>query len=297
MKVLVIGGNRFFGRHLVELLLNDRAKVTLLNRGNLKDRFGEQVQRLKADRQKHSSLKEAIQGQAWDIVFDQACYTADEAEMACRLFEGKTKRYIVTSSESVYDYGIQLKESAFDPRNYSFSEVADRNKNYQEAKRQVEVVFTQKASFEVAIVRPSLVVGLDDYTDRLKWHVKRVAQGLPIYFPNIEAKSDFILSEQAGMALKIVGLSPLLGPVNCTTTETIKLSDLISFCEAATGKKANLAQSHFEDNHSPYGGTAEKSMNTELLRSLGFSEPSSTEWMRNLVFKIAEEMLISLDLP
>lgn len=71
----------------------------------------------------------------------------------------------------------------------------------------MEVIFSTKASFEVSIVRPSLVVGMDDYTDRLKWHVQRVAQSLPIYFPNIEARSDFILSEQAGQALKIIGLS------------------------------------------------------------------------------------------
>jgi nucleoside-diphosphate-sugar epimerase len=290
MKVLVIGGNRFFGRHLVELLLEDGADVTLLNRGNLNDQFGDQVQRLKADRQNPSALKEAIHGNHWDLIYDQACYTADEAKTACELFEGRTKRYIVTSSESVYDNGVQLKESAFDPEHYDFNEVADRNKNYQEAKRQVEVVFTKEADFEVAIVRPSLVVGLDDYTDRLKWHVQRVAQSLPIYFPNIEARSDFIRSDQAGRALKIVGLSRHLGPVNFTTPGTMKLKELISLCELATGKKANLASSRGDNNHSPYGGTAEKSMDTEILRSLGFVAPASLEWMKELVFKIAENL-------
>lgn len=64
MNVLVIGGNRFFGRHLVDLLLKEGIGVTLLNRGNLDDRFGEQIRRLKSDRQDPSALKEAIQGQA-----------------------------------------------------------------------------------------------------------------------------------------------------------------------------------------------------------------------------------------
>ncbi len=290
MKILVIGGNRFFGRHLVELLLKDRSDVTLLNRGNLNDGFGDQVRRLKADRQDPSSIKEAVHGKNWDLVFDQACYTADEAEVACQLFEGRTKRYVVTSSESVYDNGIQLKESAFDPKKYDFNEIADPNKDYQEAKRQVEVVFTKKASFDVAIARPSLVVGLDDYTDRLKWHVQRVDQSLPIYFPNIEARFDFILSDQAGRALKNVGLSRHIGPVNCTTAGTLALSEIVSLCESATGKQANLAPSQIDNNHSPFGSSSEKSMNTNLLRSLGFSAPSSTEWMKELVFKIAENL-------
>ncbi len=289
MRVLVIGGNRFFGRHLVEMLLEDDAQVTLLNRGNLSDPFGNKVQRLKADRQCSSSLKKAIGGHRWDVVFDQACYTADEAHTACDLFAGRTKRYVVNSSESVYDNGAQLKESAFDPKHYEFNEIADRNKNYQEAKRQVEAVFTKNATFDLAIPRPSLVVGLDDYTERLNWHVRRVAQSLPIYFPNIEARSDFILSDQAGRALKIIGLSKHVGPINCTTPGTMGLKELVAICESATGKKANLADRHMDNNHSPYGGTAEKSMDTGLLQSLGFSAPSSNEWMKGLIYKIAED--------
>ncbi len=289
MNILIIGGNRFFGRHLADELLKDGTTVTLLNRGKADDGFGNKVERLVADRANESSMTNALKSKSWDLVFDQVCYEAQEARSACRLFEGKTKRYVVTSSESIYENGIDQKELNFLPATFDFTSDADRNEDYQQAKRQVEAVFTREAQFETAIVRPSLVVGTDDYTARLKWHVDRVFKGLPIYFPKIEIQSDFIRSDQAGLALKLIGHSRHTGPVNCTTRGSVSLQNLISMCETVTDKKANLASKHEGDNHSPYGGTASKTMNTDLLYSLGFKAPSSAEWLENLVAQVAAD--------
>ncbi|MDC1175392.1 hypothetical protein OAT67_08340 [Bacteriovoracaceae bacterium] len=49
-KVLVMGGNHFFGIKLVQVLLDHRHDVTILNRENLDDGFGERVKRIKCDR-------------------------------------------------------------------------------------------------------------------------------------------------------------------------------------------------------------------------------------------------------
>ena len=96
MRILIIGGNRFFGRHLTKSLLNDGHEVTLLNRGKLDDGFDNQLRRIRADRQNESELKTAVSNKTWDLVFDQVCYSAQEARSACKIFEGKTQRYVVT---------------------------------------------------------------------------------------------------------------------------------------------------------------------------------------------------------
>lgn len=288
MNILIIGGNRFFGRHLAMELLNDGITVTLLNRGKAADGFGSKVERLVADRTSDSSMTEVLKGKTWDLVYDQVCYSAQEARSACRLFESKTKRYVVTSSESIYENGLDQKETDFLPAAFDFTLDADRNEDYQGAKRQVEAIFTREAQFETAIVRPSLVVGTDDYTGRLKWHVDRVRKSLPLYFPDIEIQSDFICSDQAGAALKLIGLSKHTGPVNCTTRGSVSLQNLVSMCETVTGNKANIATKHEGDNHSPYGGTASKTMNTDLLYSLGFAAPSSTDWIYNLIIQLGQ---------
>jgi nucleoside-diphosphate-sugar epimerase len=71
----------------------------------------------------------------------------------------------MTSSQSVYDSGPHLQESAFDPYTYQFAAVADETKDYQEAKRQAEAVFAKVKDFPVTFLRAPIVLGEDDYRD------------------------------------------------------------------------------------------------------------------------------------
>jgi hypothetical protein len=60
-------------------------------------------------------------------------------------------------------------------------------------------------------------------------------------------------------------------------------------CERAVGKKAILAAKEEESNHSPYGGSTTKTMNTNLLSSLGAKIESSRLWLEKLILEIAKE--------
>ncbi len=286
LRVLIIGGNRFFGLHLAKNFIAEKHIVTLLNRCQINDGLGDQVSRLKADRKLKNSLIDIIHGKTWDIIYDQVCYTAEEARLVCEVFHGKTHRYIVTSSESVYDVGPSQSEDAFNPKSYSFTKEALPNEDYQEAKRQVETIFANSDFKETVMVRPSLVVGTDDYTGRLKWHLERVSNQLPIYFPNINIQSDFIRSDQAGYALKKIGESNCVGPINCTAPDSMSLETILKMCEEVVGKEAILALTDQDENHSPYGGTETKTMNTKLLQSLDAKIEPSENWMRNLIREI-----------
>jgi hypothetical protein len=135
MKALIIGGNRFFGKRLVTLLLKKGVEVTLFNRGQAKDDFGETVKRIILDRTKLSSDHPFLTNKKWDIIYDQVCYDGHEAQGACDTFQGKTSRYIFTSTKSVYNVGRSIKEESFDSTNHSFNKLVDRNEDYGEAKR------------------------------------------------------------------------------------------------------------------------------------------------------------------
>ncbi len=74
-NVLVLGGTRFFGKNLVELLLQQGHEVTLLTRGQTTDPFGEQIHRLIADRTDEQALQQAVGDQSYDVVYDNICYT------------------------------------------------------------------------------------------------------------------------------------------------------------------------------------------------------------------------------
>lgn len=72
----MLGGTQFFGKRLVNKLLENGKNVTIATRGLQKDSFGEKVERLFIDRENKSSLNEAFANKKWDIVYEQSCQSS-----------------------------------------------------------------------------------------------------------------------------------------------------------------------------------------------------------------------------
>lgn len=85
MKILIIGGNRFFGKRLSKNLINKGHDVTLLNRGNFDDGLGGEVKRIKCDRNEDVELEEQLKNLSFDVVYDQVCYDFYQAKSICRI--------------------------------------------------------------------------------------------------------------------------------------------------------------------------------------------------------------------
>lgn len=286
MKALVLGGNRFFGKRLAQLLLQRGLDVTLLNRGQLADDFGDRVQRIKMDRRKINRETSALANQKWDIIYDHICFDAAEAKAACEAFRGKTKHYVFISSQSVYAEGASLLEEAVDPFTHPFEPSVNRDQDYGEAKRQAEAVFFQTNSFPVTAVRLPIVLGEDDYTERLKQHVKWVQEGKAIFFPAIEAKISFVQSSDAAKFLAAQADRALLGPVNCCSQEPIVLKNVMAEIERATGKTAIIKAKEGEGEPSPFGIESDWYMNTQKIRDYGFSAEPIENWLPGLIQKL-----------
>ena len=88
-KVLVIGGTRFFGRKLVELLVQDGHHVTILTRGQASNSIGETVEHILVDRNDEQAFAQALEGRSFDLVYDNICYSPNEARAFCELFNGR----------------------------------------------------------------------------------------------------------------------------------------------------------------------------------------------------------------
>ncbi len=102
MRVLVIGGTQFVGRHTVELLLERGHEVAVLNRGVTPDPLPAEVRRLRADRTKADELRSAIGDLDFDAVVDCIAYAVDDIEAAYELFRGRIDRYVFISTQAVY---------------------------------------------------------------------------------------------------------------------------------------------------------------------------------------------------
>jgi len=289
-KVLVLGGTRFFGRKLVELLLADGHDVTIVTRGRLANPFGDKVKHLIVDRRDTEAFSKAVEGEYYDIIYDNICYSPNEAKAFCDIFNGKMGKLVFTSTLSTYAAdGNAKSEADFDPYTYSIQMGDTEAFTYSEGKRQAEAVFFKYATSPVVAVRFPIVMGIDDYTKRLHFHVKHVANEEAIGFLNMDAEMSFILAEEAGQFLKWAGLTDVEGPFNATAQGTISLKDLMALVEKATSKQAKIVLVENDEIRSPYAVPASWYMTTEQAEQAGFVFSKLNDWLPGLIDEIANQ--------
>ena len=287
-NILVLGGTRFFGRKLAELLMEDGNKVTILTRGQSGNPFGNRVEHLIADRSKKEELAQAVEGRRFDIVYDNICYSPKEAYEFCEIFNGKINKLVFTSTLSTYEIdGKEKSEEDFDPYHYEILMGDKLDFTYGEGKRQAEAVFFKYAKFPVVAARFPIVMGEDDYTCRLHFHIERIATREPIGFVNMEAEMSFIQASEAAEFLKWAGMTDIEGPFNATANGKISLAKLVQLIEKATGERARISLLGNDEIRSPYAIPDSWYMTNEKAVKHGFSFSHLEDWLEPLVNTIA----------
>lgn len=283
MKALIIGGNRFVGLRLSHAWDQDPSvDLHIVNRtGQAAHTKNSAV--YKSDR---NNLSSSHLDKDWDVIVDFACFTQAEAEKSLDYFK-KVGRYIFISTVSVYDSGDKLVEKDFDPQGLNLqtnpSPPADPGLAYQFGKQRAEAIFQQRASFPSLLVRLPFIVGLDDYTERLAFHVRRVESQQPIWGPNLECRFSLIHSPDAAKFLSWAATQTFTGPINVASPDSISLRELLGQVSDVVGRKAMLIDTATIDNSSPYGMRQNKAVNTAQLSGLGFKIPETKAWLKNLI--------------
>ncbi|MFK9090842.1 NAD-dependent epimerase/dehydratase family protein [Bacillus salipaludis] len=270
ISALILGGTQFVGKRLVQLLLDEGVEVTIATRGRTPDSFGDQVSRLKISREDGESLRVAFQNKQWDVVFDQTCYSSQEALDTIKALEGKIQKYVFTSSQAVYDFGTNHKEENFNALEFQPS-LKPRGEyigyvGYQEAKRAAEAILFQQAKVPVVAVRFPIIVGKDDYTNRLKFHVDHVADGKAMFIENPDLRYSFIDSAEAAKFLVSIAKSDYQGAINPGSSGDSSLRELVTLIEDLMEKRANLQS---DGDPSPYNLPGSWSVDTSRANSLG----------------------------
>jgi nucleoside-diphosphate-sugar epimerase len=283
MKVLVLGGTRFVGKRLVQLLAEQGHDVTVGSRGKTAVSFPDSVRRLKLDRASRNSMVTALQNSQWDIVYDQICFYADDAASAIESLAGKTGRYVLCSSAAVYTNPLDASEDAFDASNYSIRSVDRSGTSYAEGKRQAEAVIFQQASVPAAAVRFPIILGPDDYTKRLRLQVQRIASNEPVNIENTDAEISLISSVEAAAFLLWLSGVPHTGPFNACSDDPVSLKTIVGFIEEATGKTAIVNRQPDTDSFSIFGKPVSATLNTSKAQRCGFRFQQTRDWLQALV--------------
>lgn len=292
-KALVLGGTRFFGVQLVEALLGKGFEVTVATRGNSTDSFGERVNRVVVDRLDGRDMQKVFNGTEWDIVFDQICYSSQEAIDAINVFTAKTKKYVFTSSKSVYENKSGDKgftEEDLNPFEYKLNVGPKEDFSYGEGKRQAEAAFFGRAPFPVVAVRFPIVLGINDYTERLNYYIRKVRDQEDVHFVNLEAAMDFISEEEAGDFLAWIGQSDFEGPINATSNGHVKMGELLECIEEKVEKSAKVVATTEEESGSPYNISETWLVSNEKAKFLGYEFRDLKEYLPGLIGEVLEKL-------
>jgi nucleoside-diphosphate-sugar epimerase len=267
-KVLVLGGTRFFGKQLVEALLQAGDDVTIATRGITEDSFGDTVKRIVVDREDEKLLEERLEGKSYDVVYDNLCYSSNAAEVICKVLRDRVKKYVMTSSMAVYEPAIDLQEEDFNPYEYSITYGDRKDFTYSKGKRLAEAVLFQRATFPVVAVRFPVVIGESDYTKRLQFYAENIVKQEPIVVNSLDGKLAFIHEKEAGEFLAWCGMESIEGPINACSNGVITMREVIRFIEESTGIKALIQE--VGDNIAPYNEVTNCTLHNRKARELGF---------------------------
>ncbi len=178
-SALVIGGTRFIGRHLVDDLLAHDYDVTLLNRGNHDNPFADddRVDRIEGDRTNESALEAAAMTADPDAVFDCVAYYPADVRAATEIF-ADCEAYVYISSGAAYGREEIPKREGKTPLEPCTTEQAGDETSETYGARKAEgdrAVFTAAdRGVNAMSVRPCIVYGPHDYTERLDFWIDRV---------------------------------------------------------------------------------------------------------------------------
>jgi len=280
MNILVIGGTRFFGIHMVNELLAKGHEVTIATRGLVADSFGESVKRIVLDHRNPESIRQALAELHFDVVIDKIAYCSNDIKYIMDVVD--CDKFIHMSSTAVYQsLHMDTKEEEFNGQEKELIWCDRMDASYDEVKRQAECALCQRYSDKKWIaVRYPYVVGIDDYTNRLRFYVEHVVKGIPMYIDNIDSQMGFIRSEEAGKFLAFLVDKEYLGVINGCSHGTISMREVIEYVAKKTGKVAVLSEN---GESAPYNGQVEYSVNTERAEVLGFAFSNLRDWIYELL--------------
>lgn len=240
MKILIIGGTRFLGRHLVNSARARGHEVTLFNRGKTNPDLFRNVKIIRGDREQDLNQLEGT----WDAVIDTCGYVPRVVKLSANMLKLKTEKYVFISSISVYasfaKIGINESDKVATLEDESIEEIT--GETYGALKALCEKAVQEILGIDSLIIRPGLIVGPHDPTDRFTYWVKRVAQGGEILAPEKpEAVTQIIdVRDLADFILTLIE-SDVSGVFNATGPDTpLSFGMLLDTCKLISGSDAKF---------------------------------------------------------
>jgi len=249
-RILIIGGTRFIGRNLIEMLSSDqRYEIVMFNRNITGKNLFKDIERIVGDRE--TADINQISKFSWDYIIDISCYYPLSLSETLNSIKGSIKKYIFISTCSVYEGD---KEKSID-RNEEApllsctpEQATDREpESYGNRKAKCEMIL-RLSGINYTILRPALVFGPNDYTHRLYYWLYHVKNKNKLLVPNF-GESLFSVTYVKDLVQTIIkSMNPDISnqAYNVTTKSKFSIKELISLASESMNIKPDITNANSE---------------------------------------------------
>ena len=189
LRLLILGGTGFIGPHEINYALARGHEVTMFNRGKTAPDMFPDVERLIGDR---NGQLDALKGREWDAVIDNSGFFPRHVRLSAELLKGNVGTYLFVSSISAYDVdALTVKDDEFTAAYAAMDRPLDESEHIYGptsgarkalCEQEVARIFGDNA----INVRPGIITGPGDPTDRLRHWLIRMVAGNDVLVPGTE---------------------------------------------------------------------------------------------------------------
>ncbi len=184
LKILILGGTAFTGPHLIKYAMDRGHSISIFNRGKTKPTVHiamfDKVEQLIGDR---NDNLEALKGRQWDAVIDNYAVYPRWVRQTTDILKGNVDTYLFTSTLSVHESFSKRGLNENDPVGTTDDPTIEDMSAYGPLKALSEQVARDVFGNQAIIVRPHLIVGPGDTTDRWTYWPVRIEKGGEVLAP------------------------------------------------------------------------------------------------------------------
>jgi nucleoside-diphosphate-sugar epimerase len=232
MRILIIGGTRFIGVYLTQLLVEAGHEVVLFNRGNRPAPSLQGVGQIIGDRTDPTQLKDKLAQERFDVIFDNNGRELTDTQPLAEIFQGRVQHFVYMSSAGVYLKSDQLPHvegDTVDP------------KSRHKGKHETEAYLTQQG-LPFTSIRPTYIYGPRNYNELESWFFDRIVRDRPLAIPGNGMHITQLghVLDLAQAMTQVVGNSKAIGQIyNISGDRFVTFDGIARACAVAAGKSAD----------------------------------------------------------
>ena len=303
LDILILGGTGFIGPHEINYARARGHKITMFNRGKTAPGMFPDVEALIGDR---DDQLDSLKGRDWDAVIDNSGFYPRHTRLSAELLHGHVDQYLFVSSISAYAESLTVEDDEFSAAYAVMDDPGDESdsiygETYGPRKALCEQEVTKVFGDNAINIRPGIITGVGDPSERLRHWLERMVTGNEILVPGPEdLPVQYIdASDLCGWMVRLLEDGSDSGPYNAIgADEPYRARPLLEGLRDASGSESTLTWIDWEwirketsetPNYGPWYGAGPIPFmqdNNDRARATGLTFRPIEETAKDMIAKL-----------